>query len=191
MSNPIIDHLLARRSVVANALTEPGPTADQLDQILTAAARVPDQKKLVPWRFILFQGAAREVFGLVLATACEAEEDEPSAFRLEIEAKRFLRAPLVVVVISSVKRTAAVPEWEKVLSAGAACQNLVVAATALGCGAHGSPSGTPLADACRAPCSFETTSGSPPGFIYIGTATEAPEERARPPLDEIVTAWEA
>ncbi len=29
------------------------------------------------------------------------------------------------------------------------------------------------------------------GFIYIATATEAPEERARPPLDEIVTAWEA
>ncbi|MEZ5828699.1 MAG: nitroreductase family protein, partial [Hyphomicrobiales bacterium] len=102
MSNPTLDHLLTRRSVSANSLGEPGPSAAEISQILTAAARVPDHKKLVPWRFVLFQGDARDAFGKVLAEVCRAEEDDPSRFRLETEAKRFLRAPLVIAVISRV-----------------------------------------------------------------------------------------
>src|SRR5680860_322102 len=93
MSNPTLDHLLTRRSVSANSLAEPGPNVAQLEQILTAAARVPDHKKLVPWRFVLFEGAAREAFGQVLAAVCRAEETDPGAFRLQNEAKRFSRAP--------------------------------------------------------------------------------------------------
>ena len=66
----------------------------------------------------------------------KAEEKDPSAFRLETEANRFLRAPLVIAVISRVVKNPGAPEWEQVLSAGAACQNLLVAATALGYGAQ-------------------------------------------------------
>ena len=84
-------------------LAEPGPTPAQLETILTAASRVPDHKKLEPWRFILFEGEARAAFGRVLSKACLAEEKEtPSAARLEIERTRLLRAPTVVAVISRV-----------------------------------------------------------------------------------------
>ena len=65
---------------------------------------------------------------------CAAEEGDAGAFRLENEAKRFLRAPLVIAVISRVVKKPTAPEWEQVLSAGASCQNLVLAATALGYG---------------------------------------------------------
>ena len=92
--------------------------------MLRAASRVPDHKKLVPWRFVLFQGEGRAEFGKVLAEVCAAEEGDAGAFRLENEAKRFLRAPLVIAVISRVVKNAAAPEWEQVLSAGASCQNL-------------------------------------------------------------------
>ena len=136
MTNPAIDLLLARRSVSANALGEPGPGAAEIELILTAASRVPDHKKLVPWRFLLFQGEARAAFGNVLAQVCREEETDPGAFRLENEAKRFLRAPLVIAVISRVVKNPAAPEWEQILSAGAACQNLILAATALGYGAQ-------------------------------------------------------
>ena len=102
MTNPTIDHLLTRRSVSANSLGEPGPSESEIAQILGAAARVPDHKKLVPWRFLLFQGEGRREFGKVLAEICKAEEKDPSAFRLETEANRFLRAPLVIAVISRV-----------------------------------------------------------------------------------------
>ena len=70
MPNPTLDLLLARRSVSANSLAEPGPNAAELELILRAASRVPDHKKLVPWRFILFQGEARAEFGKVLAQVC-------------------------------------------------------------------------------------------------------------------------
>jgi len=188
MSNPTLDHLLTRRSVSANALTEPGPDGDQLDQILTAAARVPDHKKLVPWRFVLFQGAARDAFGVVLAEVCRAEETDPGAFRLENEAKRFSRAPLVIAVISRVTKNAAAPEWEQVLSAGAACQNLIVAATALGFGAQWITEWCAYSEGVRKALRLADNERVA-GFVYIGTAKEKPEERDRPVLADIVTSW--
>lgn len=190
MSNPTLEHLLSRRSVSANAMTEPGPDAGQLGQILTAGARVPDHKKLVPWRFIVFEGAAREAFGQVIAEACRAEEDEPSTFRLDTEAKRFLRAPVVVAVISRVVQTPAVPEWEQVLSAGAACQNLMLAATALGFGAQWITEWYAFSPGVRQALHLSENERVA-GFIYIGTAKERPEERDRPALADIVTTWQA
>ena len=56
MTNPFLDLLLTRRSVSANSLGEPGPSAAELELMLRAASRVPDHKKLVPWRFVLFRG---------------------------------------------------------------------------------------------------------------------------------------
>src|SRR5262245_47997579 len=120
MTNPIIDHLLTRRSVSANSLCEPGPSQQEIEQILTAATRVPDHKELGPRRFMLFQGDARAAFGEVLAETCKREETDPSKFRLETEANRFMRAPLIIAVISRVVKNPAAPEWEQVLSAGAA-----------------------------------------------------------------------
>ncbi len=167
---------------------EPGPSAAELAQILTAAARVPDHKKLVPWRFVLFQGAAREAFGKALAEVCRAEEPDPGAFRLETEAKRFLRAPLVIAVISRVTKNPAAPEWEQVLSAGAACQNLIVAATALGFGAQWITEWYAYSDGVRQALHLAENERVA-GFVYIGTAKEKPDERERPQLADIVTAW--
>ena len=190
MSNPTLDHLLTRRSVLANALGEPGPDAAQIRQLLTAAARVPDHKKLVPWRFVLFQGEAREDFGRMLAQICQMEELEPTALRLEAEAKRFLRAPLVIAVISRISQTHVVPEWEQILSAGAACQNLVVAASSMGFGAQWITEWYAYSE--RVGEVLDLADGERvAGFVYIGTAQEKPKERARPALDDIVTAWQA
>jgi len=188
MSNPTLDHLLSRRSVSANALTDPGPDEVELRQILTAAARVPDHKKLVPWRFVLFQSEARDAFGQVLAAVCRTEETDPGAFRLENEAKRFLRAPVVIAVISRVTQSAAAPEWEQVLSAGAACQNLLLAATALGYGAQWITEWYAYSDGVRKALGLADNERVA-GFVYIGTPKEKPEERDRPPLADIVTPW--
>ena len=188
MSNPVIDHLLARRSVSANSLGEPGPNEAQLRLILTAAARVPDHKKLVPWRFVLFQGEARTLFGNILAEACRRAEADPGQFRLENEAKRFLRAPLVIAVISRVRENPAAPEWEQILSVGASCQNLLTAATALGFGAQWITEWYAYNDDIRAVLGLGDGERVA-GFVYIGTAKETPEERERPDLGAIVTSW--
>jgi nitroreductase len=188
MTNPTIDLLLARRSVSANALGEPGPGAAELELILRAASRVPDHKKLVPWRFILFQGEARAKFGKVLAEVCAVEDKAPGAFRLENEAKRFLRAPIVIAVVSRVVKNPAAPEWEQVLSAGASCQNLILAATALGYGAQWITEWCAYSEGVRKALRLADNERIA-GFVYIGTPKEKPDERERPTLAEIVTGW--
>jgi len=188
MTNPILDHLLSRRSVSANGLGEPGPSADELELILRAASRVPDHKKLVPWRFLLFQGEVRASFGRVLAEVCAAEEKDSGAFRLENEARRLLRAPLVVAVISRVVKNPAAPEWEQILSAGAACQNLIVAASALGYGAQWITEWYGYSPGIRRALKLADNERVA-GFVYIGTPKEKPEERERPNIADIVAPW--
>jgi len=188
MSEDPLSLLLSRRSVVANNLGPPGPESGLLRQILTAAARVPDHKKIVPWRFILFEGEVRAAFGEVLAKAYEASETDPSPVRLETEAARFLRAPVVVAVISKIKNQKAVPEWEQVLSAGAACQNLLTAANAAGFSGQWITEWYAYDESVRNALGLGEGERVA-GFIYIGTAQELPQERDRPDLDEITTHW--
>ena len=188
-SEEALDLLLSRRSVVANNLGPPGPDAALLRKMLTAAARVPDHKKLVPWRFVVFEGEARAAFGEVLADAYEASDPDPTSFRRETEAARFMRAPVVVAVISRIIDQKSVPEWEQVLSAGAACQNLLVAANAAGFSGQWITEWYAFDETvCR---SIGLQEGERiAGFVYIGTAKEAPKERDRPDLDAIVSYWQ-
>ncbi len=179
--------LLSRRSGSAKAMTEPGPSPDQLRTILAAGARVPDHGKLAPWRFILFEGAARETMGRLLAQ-CVAE-NEASEERLAQERGRFLRAPVVVAVISRVREGTPIPEWEQILSAGAACQNLLIASHALGFVANW------ITEWCAYHPRVNEILGLKPGervagFVYIGTNAVPLEERTRPDLASLITRFE-
>lgn len=122
--------LAERRSTKTMFLAEPGPTPAQLDTLLRLAARAPDHGKLGPWRFILIEEDGRQRAGDALAAILES--DGVAAERLAIERKRFLQAPVAVIVVSSPLASAKVPEWEQVLSAGAVCYGLLIAAHAMG-----------------------------------------------------------
>lgn len=190
MKQEALELLLTRRSAKAATLGEPGPDAAQLTTILTAAARVPDHKKLVPWRFVVFEGAARAAFGRVLLEACAAEEkDPPSAARLETERTRLLRAPTVVAVVSRTTLHAAAPEWEQILSCGAVCQNLCLAANALGFDTCWITEWYSYSAGVRAALNLAANERLA-GFIYIGTARERQGDRERPDLAGILTRWQ-
>jgi nitroreductase len=189
MGQETLDLLLKRRSSKPVLLGEPGPTLEQLDTILTAASRVPDHKKLEPWRFIVFEGEARATFGRQLVKACLAEEKEtPSAARLETERARLLRAPTVVAVISRATPNPAAPEWEQVLSCGAACFNLCLAANALGFGTSWITEWYSYSPSVRTGLGLAQNERIA-GFVYIGTAKEQQADRDRPQLAKIVTRW--
>ena len=189
MENPIIAFLAARRSVKPDRLVEPGPSPAELDTILTIASRVPDHKKLAPWRFILLEGEARARLGEVVAEACiAAEKEPPSHVRLETERTRLMRAPLVIAVVSRVTPHRSAPEWEQVLSAGAACLNLCLAANALGYGTTWITEWIAYNEAVSAALHLAANERIA-GFIYIGTPTERSDERERPALAEIVSRW--
>lgn len=191
MDPTILSFLKARRSVKPDKLAAPGPSPQQLEEILTAGSRVPDHKKLAPWRFIVFEGEARAQMGEVFAAACEAEEKEPpSPVRLETERGRFLRAPVVVAIISSIKSRPGAPEWEQILSAGAACFNTCLAANALGFGTNWITEWIAYSPRVRDALKLAENERVA-GFIYIGTPAEAPLERERPALADIVSRWPA
>ena len=181
-----IDLLLSRRSGSAKAMKEPGPSKKQLAQILQAGSRAPDHGKLFPWRFIVFEGKGRERAGDILAEVMKAEGERDK--QVEEERARFLRAPVVIGVVSAAREQHKIPVWEQELSAGAVCQNILVAATALGFVANW------LSEWYAYHPVVKDRLGLKPGeriagFIYIGTAKDDLEERPRPEMDRIVTVF--
>jgi nitroreductase len=181
-----LDLLLSRRSGSAKAMTGPGPNEDELRTILTAGARVPDHKKLFPWRFIVFEGDGRKRMGELLAKVTAEDDPKASEERLAMERHRFTRAPVVVGVISRVRENIPIPMWEQELSAGAVCQNMLLAAHAMGY------VGNWITEWCafdnKVRDGLDLKSGERiAGFLYFGKPAEPLEERVRPNLDDLVT----
>jgi len=181
-----LDLLLSRRSGSAKAMTGPGPSPAQVETILAAAARVPDHGKLFPWRFILFEGEGRGRMGDLLAESLPPAEATPE--RRETERQRFARAPLVIGVISRTREQIPIPEWEQILSAGAVCQTLLIAAHAMGFVANW------LTEWPAYNPTVKEKLGLKPGeriagFVYIGTSAIVLEERVRPDMTKIVSRF--
>lgn len=183
-----LDLLRTRRSSRIMDLAEPAPTAADLDTILTIAARVPDHGKLAPWRFIVFEGEGRARAGEAFAKVLADKDPEASEKRLEEERHRFLRVPLVVAVVSSAAPHVKIPEWEQLLSAAACCQNMLLAALALGYGATWI-SEWPTYDANARAALGLAAHERIAGFIYMGTPTQKMEDRPRPDLGQVVTRF--
>ncbi len=195
MQNPVlsakplpdmVDFLSRRRSTTV--LDNPGPTQDQIDAMLHIASRVPDHGKLTPWRFIVFNGEGRTRAAAAIRDAWKHEDPEATIAKLDFEAEKFLRAPLVVAVISSLKDGKA-PAWEQHLSAGAACFNLCLAANAMGYGSKWLTEWFAFNEVFANHLGLNPETERFAGFIYIGTVKTEPEERDRPDLSQIVRYW--
>ncbi len=186
--NETLELLSTRRSAPAASLAEPGPTAAELDELLTVASRVPDHGKLVPWRFILFQGDARQRAGEIIAATYAKKHPEADSAKLDMERKRLAYAPLVVAVVSRAAPHEKIPEWEQVMTAGAVCMNLTIAATAQGFATVW------LSEWYSYDSAVLEQFGLAPsekiaGFIHIGRPPAPREDRPRPVVSEIVTRF--
>lgn len=185
----LLNFLRTRRSAKPAMMSAPGPTDGQLRQILEIAARVPDHKKLAPWRFLVFAGDARGQAGDVFAKACAVEEsDAPSEARIAFERQRFERAPVVIAVLSRARTVPAVPEWEQILSAGASAFNMCLAANAMGFATAWITEWVAYSPMVRAAFGLADDERIA-GFVYVGTASEVQPDRERPLISEIVSYW--
>jgi nitroreductase len=188
-SAELIDYLLHRRSGAPDRMTGPAPSGEQMATILRAAMRVPDHGKMFPWYFIVLEGDARADAGKLLGEAWKAENPEQAEpAKVQLESERFLRAPCVVIAVSRI-REGKNPQWEQILSAGAACMNLCLAANALGFATKWltewyaySPH---FAEALGLDARDQIA-----GVIYMGTPTGGPEERDRPDPAQLTTFWQ-
>src|SRR5579875_3505395 len=161
-----LDALTTRRSPVQFA--EPAPDDESLAEILRAAMRAPDHGKLRPWRFIVLRGDALKRFGNVMVEAMKRRDPNVPENMLERERAKPLRAPLIVVLAAAIKQGHKIPVIEQMLAAGAAAQNVLVAAHALGYGAAWKTGDCAYDDFVK-----ETLGLAPSdaivGFLYLGT----------------------
>lgn len=181
--------LALRRSTPVLMLGEPGPSAADLDAMLRLAMRVPDHRKLEPWRVLIIEGDARNKLGDYFAAARHLRDPDTSPETLEEERKLPLRAPVILAVISApVHDPKKTPIWEQQLSSGALCQTLMIAANAMGWAACW------ITESAAFDSHVHAALGMKPGeqvagFIYLGTAREQPVERQRPDVSAKATRW--
>ena len=180
--------LALRRSGGKQAIGAPGPGREDVDELLRVAARVPDHRRVEPWRFILFEGEARHALGVRLGEIFEAAN--PGASEKDISAARALplRAPVVVAVVSSPDRDHKTPLWEQQLSAGAVCQTLLLAANAAGWAGVWLTEWVAYDERVKVALGLDGDEEIA-GFIYLGTPTAAPPERPRPDMPRKITRW--
>jgi nitroreductase len=130
----LFDAIAARST--AKSLTGPGPTTEQVTRLLEAADHAPDHGRLKPWRFVAVNGTERETFANAVA---QSRRDQNPAFtdeQMELEREKIRRSPSILVAGCVVRKDIPkVPEIEQVIAAGAAVENLLLAATELGIGA--------------------------------------------------------
>ncbi|MCF7982003.1 MAG: nitroreductase family protein [Pseudomonadales bacterium] len=184
-----MDALTALHHRVSCALlTEPGPSQAQLETMLKAAARAPDHANLRPWRFLLVEGHARQQMGELMAKAVLADKPETEPAALDKVRRKPLRAPTIVIAVAQMKEHPKVPEIEQIISVGAAANNLIIAAFALGVGAYwrtGSAAYHPVVKEGLGLSDNEIIIG----FIYLGT----PQVKRKPApevcIQDIIEPW--
>ena len=181
-----LDFLLTRRSIPVRMLAAPTPDDATLTRLLTAAARVPDHGKLVPFRFAVLRKAAVDRLARITQEIGTAQGRDPD--KLVKQAQAFLDAPMTVAVICTPRPDTPIPLVEQEQTAGLACLSLVNAAEAAGFGGHWLTGWMARdRDFLRAALGLE-----PPmvvaGFVHLGTPKGEPVERPRPDLAAI-TDW--
>lgn len=187
-TSSVLAFLKTRKSGSAKAMQGPGPSPVQLREMLDIAVRVPDHGKLNPWRFIVFEGEGRAKAGKLFRKRWALKHPEHGEETLDFAANLFMRAPLVVGVVSTAAPHAKIPEWEQQLSAAAVCYNLMLAATALGFSAQWQTDWVAYDKEVTEALGVSATERVA-GYIYVGRASAPLEERPRPNPLSLVTRW--
>lgn len=179
-----LEALHTRASVAA--LDDPAPSEDQLTAMLKAASRAPDHGLMRPWRFLVIRGEARHRLGEVMVEAARLREPGITVEFLDRERNKPLRAPLLVVIAAKPRERRGVPEIEQLLAAGAAAENIMLAAHAFGFGAMWRTGDAAYDERIKAALGLEPGDAIV-GFLYIGTPKAPTSDRPRP--ESLAFAW--
>lgn len=186
--NEVSVFLARRRSAGKMMLAEPGPTESELGEILRVGLRVPDHRRVEPWRLIIIQGEARARLGDQIAERFQALNLDASEKAIEDERARPLRSPVTVFVVNSPNHTHKTPVWEQELSTGAVCHQLCLAAMAAGFGAAWLTEWICFDEEIARILGLQEHERFA-GQILIGTQTALSPERPRPDMASKITLW--
>tara|TARA_B100000446_G_scaffold27398_1_gene22585 strand:- start:533 stop:1096 length:564 start_codon:yes stop_codon:yes gene_type:complete len=181
-----IDALVNR--VSCGKLSAPAPSQEQRLSLYKAALRAADHGNLRPWRFLEVEGDALHALGAVFERAALAEDEGLTESQRERFLKMPLRAPLILVALACCEEHPKVPEWEQVVAAGAAVQNLLTAAFAEGVGAYWRTGS--LVDSAVVREELDVANNEKiVGFVYLGTPAVTPKSVPDLKVDDFFRPW--
>ena len=181
----IHDNIHQRQSI--GLLIEPAPSSEQLVLAFQAAATAPDHHRLKPTKFIVIGHAQRQAFGELLSEAIK-DLGEIDAVQVERVKQHPLRAPLLILAITHIQDHAKVPEFEQILSTGAAVQNLLLSLQAQGFSSIWR-TGAVVESVLLKQALGIKENDLISGIIYLGTAAKPIPARSLPELDSYVSEW--
>lgn len=187
MPSPL-ELLQQRHSVPSRQLGAPAPDEATLRELLSAAIRVPDHGKLVPFRLIRLEGDAKLRFGEQLAELAIRKQPELSEAKREKEQLRYTFAPLVIAVVARIDDSSSVPAIEQRLCAGSVAYNILLGAYALGYGAQWL-TGWASYDPDVANLLGLAENEHVVAFVHLGTPQLEVPDRERPALDDLLSTW--
>ncbi len=195
----------SRRNISPRRLIAPGPSAQQLQDILGAAAAAPDHGQLLPWRFVIVPGTQRQRLAEVFCLALQDRDPQATAAQIEGAREKAHRAPFLMLVIARLTQQpvpsgaapgrgaqhpqatqAEVNDAERLVSLGCAIQNVLLSAHAAGFGT-GLTSGQALASV-RLRALFDLRDNEQPVCcINIGSVAKNKPSPLRPQLTDYVS----
>lgn len=180
--------LETRRSAKPREIVGPGPTASELERILTIAARTPDHGKLTPWRFVTVADDQRNALASLLHEALMENDPAATTAHHQKEDDFAHYAGQLVVLVSAPVADHKIPVFEQELSCGAAGMNLLLAAHALGYVAGWVTGWRAYSERVRD--AFCGAGERIAGFIFIGHAGREIEDRPRRQGADVSKAWD-
>lgn len=187
LSSPLA-YLASRRSGRARDMVGPGPSDEELNEIIALAARTPDHGKLAPWRFVVVGSDQRDELAALLRRAL-AENDPTAGDAHHQKADDWAHAgEALIVLLSAPIAGHKIPVWEQELSAGAVGMNLLHAVHVhgyVGSWLSGWAAYDPTVRAAFCSAPGERIAG----FFFIGTPGRELEERPRPEPIAVVRHW--
>jgi len=177
----------SRQTILPKRLTAPGPDAEQLQQILEAAASAPDHGQLLPWRFVLVPQATRADLATVFGTALLERDAQATAEQVQQAQEKAYRSPcLLLVVVDALRGDPDIDLFERIVSTGCAVQNLLLMATALGLGSALTSGKALKSTALRALFGLQDGEHAL-CFVSLGTVQSSKPGRLRPMAQDYVS----
>jgi nitroreductase len=160
---------------------------ETIEKLLSAAAQAPNHYRVRPWRFVVLTGTGRNKLGDVMATSqADRKPDLPQEAFDKTRAMP-LRAPVVIAVGADKPSEEKVLEIENISAVSAACQNILLAAHALGLGAQWRTGEWARDSKVKEFLGFSADQHIV-GFIYVGHPEFKPEPPQRPSFEDR-TIW--
>ena len=160
-----------------------------IEKILDAGNRAPNHFKVRPWRFFVLTGDSRNKLGDVMAASQHDRMPDAPNDALDKTRALPLRAPVIIAVAVDKPADTKVIEAENIAAVSAACQNILLAAHALGLGAIWR-TGEWTRDTNVKKFFGLSEDQTISGFIYAGYPEIAAEVLARPSFEDRTTWME-